>query len=50
MFLLLVSVTFYQCVGKDIANHFSTFVEILLKPCRIIAAGIFVSLVAYISS
>ena len=44
MFLLLVSGTFYRCIEKGIANHFlqhfSTFVEILLKSCRKITAGI----------
>ena len=44
MFLLLMSVTFYRCVekkdSKSFLQHFSTSVEILLKSCRKITAGI----------
>ena len=44
MFLLLVSVTFYRCIekrhSKSFLPHFSTCVEILLKSCRKITAGI----------
>ena len=44
IFLLLVSVRFYRCIekrhSKSFLPHFSTFVEILLKSCRKITAGI----------
>ena len=36
--MLIMSVTFYLCIGKmdskSFLPHFSTFVEILLKSCR----------------
>ena len=44
LLLLLVSVTFYRCIekrhSKSFLPLFSTFVEIVMKSCRKITAGI----------